>query len=259
MTSRWELSDLEFVALWEPFRAGTVPRPFQFTSRIPDYDDYQREKEAIRDRMRNTLGQELGGALEAAACPDIRVVVAGYDGADPKDPKAQVRLLAVRRGGLGYVLVQLPGETQWHSGGYIIAEHDALVLAMAVAEALPDKSAGRLGRLVLPRQGDDMDHSYQRSVAHELTHDPDRDRAVEFRRSQICGQGSIEISQGSSRFGPRGIVRRVLSWRDLDRDGRYAVTAANPPVAIGAGAERLAGLINAEIAEVVLAIKDERS
>ena len=42
--------------------------------------------------------------------------------------------------------------------------------------------------------------------------------------------------------------------RDLEGDGRYAITVGNPPV----DQKRLAALINAEIAEVVRAIKDER-
>ncbi|MEU4342430.1 hypothetical protein AB0H00_14360 [Nocardia sp. NPDC023852] len=38
----------------------------------------------------------------------------------------------------------------------------------------------------------------------------------------------IGIEQGRLRFGPRGITRRALAWRDLADDGRYVITRGTP-------------------------------
>ncbi|WP_431953530.1 ESX secretion-associated protein EspG [Nocardia lijiangensis] len=261
MARTWEFTDLEFVVAWEPMRQGDVPRPFVFTSRTPRYEDYRAELAETRERLRTRLGNSFDGALETLARPDIRIVVTGWDGGDPADPKGRVCLLAARRGHEGCLVTQAPGETIWHSAGFTVAECDALRLADVVAAALPDRVAGESDRLVLGELfGEDsgFDHSYRRSLTNELTHDPERDSLQRFRRARQVGAGTIEIIQGSSRFGPRGITSRVLEWRDLDGDGRYLITGSAPQVATGADVRRLTASINAEIAEVVRAIKDER-
>ncbi|RBO88917.1 ESX secretion-associated protein EspG [Nocardia puris] len=251
------LSDLEFVVAWARMRMGTVPRPFVFTSRTPLLADYRRERAEAAERLRATWGSSLDDGLAAMACPDIRVVITGWRG-DERDPRCRIARLAVRSGDRGFVIDQEPGETLWHSVAFTIIAVDALGLAEVVSRTLPEQPAGSLGRLE-PRHGDGFDHFYATSPAHEPTYDHDADHWQRFAESRVSGAGVIEIEQGRSRFGPRGITRRRLEWRDLDRDGRYAiVTPDSRPVFEPVDRNRLAALINTEIAEVVRAIKDER-
>ncbi|MEV6139617.1 ESX secretion-associated protein EspG [Nocardia sp. NPDC051990] len=261
MSSSWRFSDLEFVVIWESMRDGTVPPPFVYTSRTPIYQDYLREKAEARESLRSRLGQAFGSALVAMARPEIRIVVRGWDSRDPANPKGRISLLAVRRGNEGYLITQEAGETVWHSAGFTVEQCGALELAEVVARALPHSDAGTLDRLALDSVANpeaDLDFRYGRSVAHELNYDPDRDRLQRFLSATPEAGGRIEVAQVGSRFGPRGVFRRALDWRDLAGDGRYAITEGCPRMAVGVDAKRLTSLINVEIAEVVRAIKDER-
>ncbi|MEU1980942.1 ESX secretion-associated protein EspG [Nocardia sp. NPDC019395] len=259
MSRTWCLTDVEFVALWEELREGLVPRPFEFTSRTSRNDEYLQEKAEARQRARDRHGRSIDEVLELVARPDIRIVAHGWDRRNPDDPTTRVRLLAARRGDRGYLLTQLPGETIWHSGGYTIVEVSARGLADAVVKALPECATGRLGELVFAsRDGSRLDYSYQQSIVGDPVDDPDRERARRFSAATVAGVGRIRLSQGYSRFGPRGIASHELHWRDLVDDGRYAITTENPPVAVGVGTTALTALLNDRIAAIVRSIKDER-
>ncbi|MFQ6324614.1 ESX secretion-associated protein EspG [Nocardia sp. CWNU-33] len=259
MTRTWKFTDLEFVVAWETYQADLLPAPFVFTSRTPLYDDYQREKRELRAQLGNTLDNNLARVMDVVARPDIRVELQGW-GSDSEDAESQIRLLAVRQAADGYLLKQLPGETAWHSGGYTITECAPLELADVLLAELPEVAAGKLGDIVLAEQtkSADLDYSYGRSFINDSFDDTVERQADQFVRAPSTGEGIISIEQGMSRFGPRGITRRRLCWRDLEDDGRYAITTAIPPVAVPADTKRLTTLLNSGIAEVVKAIKDER-
>ncbi|MGO4649489.1 ESX secretion-associated protein EspG [Nocardia sp. 2YAB30] len=257
----WRFTDIEFVVLWQPLKEDFLPKPFVFTSRIPRYTDYLRELRETSERLGATMDPAFDDVLDVVARPDIRVVVRGVDGKNPQNPKGSIRLLAVRRGEQAYLLTQLPGETLGHSGGFTVAECDPLRLADAVVAELPAVAAGRQGEIVLvggADAGDDTDYAYGRSQLWDPVEDMVHSRADRFLRSAVTSVGGIEISQGTSRFGPRGRVSRVLGWRDLDGDGRYAISADTPPVAVAADSKRLVTMINAQVVVIIRAIKDER-
>ncbi|MEU7631990.1 ESX secretion-associated protein EspG [Nocardia sp. NPDC049220] len=259
MTRTWTFTDVEFVVAWETAQADVLPPPFVFTSRTKYYNDYLREKREIRDQLRDKLNGGFGEVVDVVAQPDIRIELHGW-GSDEEDAASQIRLLAVRREGYGYLLKQLPGETAWHSGGYTVTECAPLALAEALTAELPEVAAGELDDIVLAKQTNsaDLDFSYGRSFVHDSFDDTVEQQADHFLRAPTTGQGIIEIAQGMSLFGPRGVTRKQLFWRDLDGDGRYAITAETPQVAVAADTKRLTMLVNSGIAEVVKAIKDER-
>jgi hypothetical protein len=64
-------------------------------------------------------------------------------------------------------------------------------------------------------------------------------RSDEFFAIPATRTGVITIHQGHSKFGPRGILERIMVWRDLPDDGRYVIELDQAPVAIGIGDERL--------------------
>lgn len=263
MNRTWTFTAVEFAGLWDQLKEDALPAPFIYTTETPTYDDHEREKFEARQRVLRSLDDSFDGVLETLAQPDIRLVTTGSD-ADPDNPEGLIRLLAARLGDRGYLVKQLPGETIWHSGGFIVTECDPLRLAEAVVAELPEADAGRQDDIVLVDtvgdDEDDLDYSYGRSpVNADAVENSVRRRCDEFRGSRVTSSGSIEIVQGRSEFGPRGITRYHLGWRDLAGDGRYVTVFDTPPVAVAANARRMAALIDAEIVKVVQTIKDERA
>ncbi|WP_069166026.1 ESX secretion-associated protein EspG [Nocardia altamirensis] len=258
MSRTWHLSDVEFVSLWEGVTDEAVPAPLAFSSRTPRYDDYVREMFDTRERLRASLDPVINVVLQTISRPDIGINAYAYDPRDPQNPKRCVRLLGARRDGRGYVTKQLPGETLWHSGGFTIFECDEVDLAAAVVRQLPDAAAGRRTGLLLPVPDDDtMDHRYGRSdVLRSVADSPER-AAAAFLDEPTALRGTIDIIQGHSLFGPRGITGHTITWRDVIDDGRYAITPGNHPTANGVDAKRLAAMVDTAVAEVVRAIDDE--
>lgn len=260
MNRRWNFTDLEFVVLCESADEDRLPPPFVFTSRTLLYDDFLREKARARNRLEARLGRSFEHILQALFHPDIRVVVDGWGGPEASDPERCVRLYAARRGDIGYVVQQLPGETIWHSGGFVMAECDAVELADAIASLLPSVDAGRRPDVVIvtDNPSDEMDYAYGQSAVEDSFDDSVLHRSAIFLGWPTSTTGIIEVVQGNSRFGPRGISRRQIRWRDLIDDGRYAITTDVPSIAVGVDIPRLRTMINNEIATVIRAIKDER-
>ncbi|MEV6323018.1 ESX secretion-associated protein EspG [Nocardia sp. NPDC051787] len=259
MKRTWKFSDIEFFVLWESHAKDALPSPLVFTSRTPLLDDFELEKSSTRDALRNKVDRSFGEVLETLAAPDIRITVDGWDGTDGDDPKKCVRLLAARRGDAGYVVKQLPGETIWHSGGFEVTECAAVGLADAVVAQMPEAAAGKLAEVVLATDsGSDMDYAFGESAVEDSFDDTVAYRSDKFLKTEATTIGTIAVVQGSSVFGPRGVTRREILWRDVVDDGRYASTPSLPSVAVGADAARLTAMINTEVATVVRAIKDER-
>lgn len=255
----WAFTDLEFVVLWESVSSDLLPAPLMFTSRTPLRDDFERERTATRNALRERVNGAVGALFETLADPDVCIMVSGASSADLGDAAARIRLLGVRRGRTGYLVKQLPGETIWHSGGYRVTETDAVSLADAMVAELPVVSAGRRNGVVLVHRAlrDSMDYTYGREEGFDTGEETVEQQSAAFLRAPIAGGGSIEIRQGRSVYGPRGLTIRRLAWRDLAADGRYVISSADPPVADGVDAKRLCHAINREIADIVRAIKEE--
>ncbi|MGW6724415.1 ESX secretion-associated protein EspG [Nocardia sp. NPDC055029] len=261
MNRRWKFSDLEFAAMWAALDEEHVPAPFMFTTDIKLEVDYQRACRLAVERLRMEHGFALDTMFADMRDADIRVEVNGYDERDEFGADGVVRVLGTRRGDTGYVVTAEPGRSYFTSSSFIVTECAALELATEVARALPDVPAGSGADLALDTgdERSDLDYSFGQSAVHDTFEETATQRAVTFHATKAACRGRIAIIQGKSRFGPRGISRHVLRWRDFADDGRYVIDDQHPPVATGADRNRLVGMINARIAEVVRAIKDERA
>jgi hypothetical protein len=260
MNRQWQFTDVEFVALWEQTRLGPVPDPLVFLSRTPLYDDYRREKEQARTRLSSQLDESFAGVLDALAEPDIRLRVNAWGGHDPHDPDCRIRMLAVRRGSCGYLVDQLGAETIWHSGGYIVTECDAVHVADAVVDALPDTEPGSRPEVELPAGpggSAELDYDYGQSVCSTDGYGTMEQRSYQFLNAPVTRIGRIDILQGRSKYGPRGITPHTVHWRDHADDGRYAIVPGLPPRAVAMHSAGFTTTINAAIAQVVRAIRDE--
>lgn len=258
MRRTWSFTDLEFLVLWEELGEEFLPAPLFFTSRTELWNDHLENKARAREALHDR-DPELAGVLRVLHTPDVRVEVHGWDGRDRTAPEASIRMLGARYGDLGYLVVQQPGETARHSAGFTVTEFDAAELANEVVAGLPDTvaGAGRDTVLAEPEDIDEVDYGFGLSPAHETLEGGVVDRAAEFLSVPTPSVGTIEVVQGHSRFGPRGITRHLVQWRDLADDGRYVVTGENPPVAAAADRRRMVATLDTRITEVVLAIADE--
>ncbi|MFJ9362845.1 ESX secretion-associated protein EspG [Nocardia sp. NPDC101769] len=253
--------DLEFVVLWEQARDEAMPAPFLYTSRTPMYYDYLREKREVYERLRGRWTGRMDLLSDAIAEPDIKITVNGFDGRDPGRADGRVRMIALRRGSYGFLIEQLPGETYLHSGGFTVAECDPVALAEMVVAALPQVGAGSQPDITLqtPGAADSGYDEYRSTLIDNVFEDSIGQRAKRFLAAPMECMGTIEVIQGISKFGPRGITARHLDWRDVEGDGRYIIGGDELPyVAVSADPKRMVTAINSRVAAVVQAIREER-
>ncbi|KQY33243.1 hypothetical protein ASD42_15300 [Nocardia sp. Root136] len=259
MTVVVEFTPVEFAAMYDELKEESLPEPLSYRGAARTYADSVRVKHEAWQALRRRSNGELEVLTEALTCPDIRVIARGIDGREPENPKRSLRVLAVRKGDNAFVVRQKPGATMSDSTGFTVTRHDALALGDAVASLFPVADPGRRRDFELvDTAAPDVDFSFSRSLVHD-TGDDSAAVGAEFLRESDDLAGTIEIEQGWSRFGPRGILRLYLVWRDVVDDGRYVIVPGTPPRVVPADRRRLVSLINAQIAEVVRAIKDDRA
>ncbi|MGV9674809.1 ESX secretion-associated protein EspG [Nocardia sp. NPDC003482] len=260
MTRTWQFTDMEFLVLWESVQNDFLPIPLSYVAPRTE-DQLDHAKHRAGERLFADPDHEFQEVLETLADPDLKVTVRALDEREPDNPEHSVRLYGARKGDRGFVVRQLPGETIWHSAGFVITECEAIALANAVVRELPEAPAAGFADLVLTatngaRNGDD--YEYVQSAVFDTFDDTVDRKSARFLALPFSTIGLIQIVQGHSRFGPRGVLRRQLELRDLIDDGRCVINFDHPRIARGVDSDRLVDLINAEIAEVVRAIKDER-
>ncbi|MEV6562772.1 ESX secretion-associated protein EspG [Nocardia sp. NPDC051756] len=256
MSRTWKLTDVELIVLWDKLFKDRLPAPLFALYRGEDAEEWARSAATARTGLPDDGG--LHDALVRIATADVRVSVRAFDPRHPDDPAGTVRVLGGRQGAVATLIRQLPGETIWHSGGYVVNTGDGARLAGAMVGSLPDRPAGQLPDtpLVTAQGSAATDHHYGRSRVQDSYADADR-LSTEWLDHPAEQVGLIETSLGSSIFGPRGITPYRIEWRDLVGDGRYAVRDDVGPVAKPVDRRRLADLITADIATVWQTLEDE--
>ncbi|WP_459955848.1 ESX secretion-associated protein EspG [Nocardia sp. IFM 10818] len=260
MYQSWSLTDLELQALWEDLGEQQLPAPLRFGGHAEWWDEHlaqlRRAREGLRDRE-----PAVDEAIAAVYWADVRVELRGWDGRDWQNPKGTIRVLGARRGGLGYLLVQQPGEIHSHGREFTMTEFDADALPGELMAMLPDLGPGRNRDVVLAEREDveETEYAYELSPAHQSVEGTVTDLATEFLAKPVTTAGTIDVVQGHSVYGPRGIVRYQLGYRDIEDDGRYLITNDLPPVASSADRRRMITAVETLISEVLIAIDDERA
>ncbi|MFE5288995.1 ESX secretion-associated protein EspG [Nocardia sp. NPDC056611] len=253
---RWRFTEAEFYVLWMDRVGVEPPEPFMFTSATRTADEFDLEMREARESLSHKLGGDFSTVFDALTNPDLFLTGYGWDDQDRWGTDSMVRVHAARKGPKGYVISQLPGATYWRRGGYTVAECDPLRLADAVVEAMPTGDRGGRGDIGLVTDEQYIDHDFGRS-AIAAAPDTAVSRAREFLEATASNAGEIHIVQGSSVFGPRGITRHQVQFRDLVDDGRYAIVD-NPERALAVDKARFISVINSYVAAVIQVIKDER-
>lgn len=256
MERQWTLTGLEFVLLWEDLRELSLPAPFTFLSDIDSAVESEREIHWTREHLRRVDNYGLEDVLDIVAKPDLRMILHAWDPRWPDDPATHIRLHAVRRAHRTYLLEQVPGRTVQHSGGFIITEAGYLTVAEQMVQRLPAQEGGSLSVVSLAPADFSDDHMRRASVREE-TEDAGVRTATELLQSPHGLTGYVEAVQGLTPLGPRYRVWRRLWLFDLIGDGRYIVSPGG--VATGADFRKVVDGINRLAAEVIAAIKEQRS
>ncbi|GAB4583211.1 ESX secretion-associated protein EspG [Nocardia sp. IFM 10818] len=253
---QWKFTEAEFYVLWMDQAGEEPPQPFMFTSATRTPADFHTELREARESLSHKLGGDFAMVFDAMANPDLFLTAYGWSEQDEWDTDSMVRVRATRKGPKGYLITQLPGATYWRRGGYTVVECDPIALADAVVDAMPTAERGSRGDIGLASPEQDLDHDYGRSV---IAAAPDTTvaKSKEFLKAPATTAGEVHIVQGRSVFGPRGITRHLVRFRDLEDDGRYAITE-DPAQALAVDRARFVSVLNGCIAAVVRAIKDER-
>jgi hypothetical protein len=256
----WTFTDIEFYVLWSDRTGSRLPFPLRYTARTRDPDRFRRDMQSARTDLRDRLGASFEPVLTALTAPDIRVGISGSDHRNPDDPKSPVRMIGVRRESRGFVVRSRPDENYWYSAGFTVAECDAVRLADEMVAKMPAAEMGKQREVVLPvrRPAPSPDRSAGGPSVHDSFTPTAQQRSTNFLAAPAERVGTVHIEQGSSIYGPRGIARFELGWRDLVDDGRYIIRDSDPPVAVAADSKVLAATINSKIAQIVRVIKDER-
>ncbi|MBO0855373.1 MAG: ESX secretion-associated protein EspG [Nocardia sp.] len=254
----WTLTDLEFKVLCDMRLFGMLPRPFVITSRIPLMEDYERACKRTRSELEQRMDSELEAVVDTMALPDVLVTAQSWDEADFEDPTKRVRVYAGTRGSRGFITVQNPGETIWHAEGFTITSCDPRALGDRVAGLFPTVEAGRRESFAIATGEEGLSqHTYSMNAHSMVADEEEVFTAQRFFTTPATCAGSIRLTQGRSRFGPRGRITTALAWRDLAGDGRYVAPLDTPdPWATGMGTTGLAAWVDTEIANVIERMDD---
>lgn len=260
MVSTWKLTDLEFKVLCDLHLDGEMPGVFTFTSDIPWMDDYVRACQDARSDLMRRMDRDLETVIDTFSRPTVVVGAQSWEDADFANPQKWVRVHAGRRGSRAFVAVQEPGRTLDHAAAYTITTCDPRGLGDAVMALMPSAVGGTRGpfSIDLPEPGGRSTGSgfgFGSMVSDD--EDVRGSASTKFLNVASDATGSVQVVQGRSMYGPRGITRAGRLWRDLPGDGRYVMELHHAaPVAVGMSGAALAEWVDGEIERILERMDD---
>lgn len=249
----WQFTDIEFKVLCNRYRQGAIPSPLTYTSRTMDPDEYQRELWAAEDELNQRLDPNFRAVFEVVCNPEVFVGLHGWNDADIEDPAKHLMVHGARRGRRACVLIQQPGETTMHSGGVTMIECEPEELARLLVAQLPEVEAGQSAAIPIAAEAPAPDpYEAPRASAFDSFEESTDTRSLRFLSTPADRTGAIQVLQGRSKYGPRGIAVSTLVWRDLPGDGRYLIDL-DPEVksAVGVDTRRLVDHLDGVISRIL--------
>lgn len=249
----WQFTDLELKVLCNRYRQGAIPSPLVYTARTMDPDDYRRELEAAEAELADRLDPEFRAVFEAVCNPEVFVGVHGWYDADMDDPDKHLVVHGARRGYRACVLIQQPGESTMHSRGVTMIECEPADLAQLLVAQLPEVEAGQSTPIAIVTEPAAPDpYEAPRASAFDTFEESVDSRSLRFLSTPADQTGAMQILQGRSKYGPRGVAVSTLLWRDLPGDGRYLIDLdQEPKSAIGVDSRRFADHIDSVIVRIL--------
>ncbi|WP_040804426.1 ESX secretion-associated protein EspG [Nocardia concava] len=224
---RWEFTDVEFKALCYKYRGGRLPSPLRFTSTTRYLDDYERELIECHAKLDAELGPGFATIFDTVAQPDVALVVHAWCDGEFDNPRKRIRVHGARRDRRACLIVQAPGETVFHSGGFTMLECEPEELPALMLAYLPPTEEARGPAVTLVTEQPEPD-PYGGSGAFDSFEDSAETRSAAFWNRPAELTGAIRVLQGRSMFGPRGMHQVTMIFRDLPADGRYLIEVGAP-------------------------------
>ncbi|GAB2562183.1 ESX secretion-associated protein EspG [Nocardia heshunensis] len=250
----WEFTDVEFKVLCNRYRQGALPSPLVYLGRTADADTYYRELFEVGEQLDRRLDPGFRAIFETVANPEVFVGVHGWHDADMDNPDKHIRVHGARRGRRACVLVNHPGETTAHSTGVTLIECEPEELGRLLVAQLPETEAGQSTQAIeLPSEPTVPDpYEAPRASAFDTFEETVDSRGLRFLSTPADQTGAIQILQGRSKYGPRGVAVSTLLWRDLPGDGRYLIDLDSPvKSAVGVDARRFADHVDRTIGHIL--------
>ncbi|MBU3068188.1 ESX secretion-associated protein EspG [Nocardia sp. NEAU-G5] len=259
MHRTWTITDLEFIVLRDRLLNRYLPWPFTYVGPVRTRIDFLREQEQIWSRLQANWDPDLAEAIVNAGNPDARVQIRCWDGRDMRDPASRYFMVGNRCGSRAVLIHGLCDRDALTNDRYRIVECDAQALSSVLVDSLPEMPAGSQGRVELMSShgAETVDHWSSRSSFYDDGDDNIDFRSTRWQRAPRTTVGIIEIRQGKSKFGPRGMGMKRMFWEDHPGDGRYLIDLDPPLAAIGIDATELQGRIDQGIAEMLRMVQDE--
>lgn len=259
MERTWHISDLEFMVLRERLLGRNLPWPFSYVGPMRSHHDVVYEKQRVWAQLQADWDPDLATAVIAAGSPDARVQVRSWDSGDVLHPATRYFLVGNRCGERAVLVHGLCGRSADTYDSYRIVDCDAAGLSAAIVAILPEMPAGPQRRVELMsyHQEETVDHWTGRSTLFDDGSADIDTRSRAWQAAPVTTVGIIDIRQGASKFGPRGIGVRRLFWEDHPGDGRYLIEVNPPVAAVGIDAAGLRTRIDEEIAEILRVAQDE--
>ncbi len=121
---------------------------------------------------------------------------------------------------------------------------------------MPAAGAGSLGPISIELEPASASRGSFGSLVSD-DEDPRGFPGARFLGTTAESTGSVQVVQGKSKYGPRGITRGGRLWRDLPGDGRYVMELHHAnPTAIGMSGAGLAEWIDGEIERILERMDD---
>lgn len=252
--STWNLTDLEFKVLCDQYVGGELPTPFTFTSDIRELDEFERACLTTRQDLARRMDRDLEIIIDTLSAPTVAVGAQAWDDADFDNPEKWTLVHAGRRGSRAYVAVQKPGRTLDHAGGFTISSCDPRGLGDAVMAHMPAAVAGSRGPIAIELEPESAGFGFGSLVADEESRGFPSAR---FLAVPAESTGVVQVVQGRSMYGPRGITRGGRLWRDLPGDGRYVMELHHAaPTAVGMSGAGLSEWVDGEIERILERMDD---
>ncbi|WP_019933084.1 ESX secretion-associated protein EspG [Nocardia sp. BMG111209] len=256
----WHLSDLEFLVLRERVLRRVLPYPFTYVNpRLTTFLEFERLKSSVWRSLQTRWDPELIDVITRAANPDVRIQVRSWDSRNMDDTSQRFFFVCNRNGDRAIMMQGFSDQRVDTFDRYRIVSAPAESMSALVVEALPEMPAGSRDRVELLNyhQEETVDHWSTRGF-YDTGDDNDVDRrSKSWQRADRSLVGIIEIHQGRSKFGPRGLIMNQMFWEDHPGDGRYFIDLTPPMAAVGVDSAALRIRLDRAISETLLVVQDE--
>lgn len=259
MEHTWRVTGLEYMVLRERLLGRPTSWPFRTVTRDIAADAYELQyiKARIWGELQAKWDAELAEALVKSMDPDVRLMAQVFGS---RGDNATRDLLTAKRFSDRALVIQGFNPKSLYSHDELeITLCDAATMSRVLVSRLPPMTAGSAPRveLVSYNKEETVDHWARGNSGFYDDGDTVDTQSRHWQAAPKSRAGNIQITQGQSKFGPRGKVVKYIVWEEHPGDGCYIIETEPPIAAVAADAEELRRRIDGQCAELLIVGADE--